>query len=1508
MAASGIIMAASADDETILQGRDLQSIFQLWERKHSTPGFDPEIILTRLSEIFEEETEIYMCKDPDPFDERHPSRTDPECELGRMLKLLFRKDHFMTRLVNDYLRDNYFTRQSIQKSSQSLNIAACRLILLIMPGLETSAVFQAENDNLIQRLYNWAEESAEPLRSYATGLLGAAMEVQDIAIGFRENNTRLVPIALRRLHTLQAEDRTAKQAEILANGQTDYHPTSTNSQRTISRKSSTNVENSNDSSNVTFNNLTDLCRPFEKFGTDLASSASVPSSPETRSPKHNGAHVPIFRNTINVSALFENSQQSCDFKYNVRYSIPIHPSTSETYQMLTLRYLASLGEYQEFLGQVFEHNALQLIFRYIENLDPKNTCLAFEALKYLASLLCHKKFSLEFINNGGLERLLKVPRPSISATAVSISLYYLAYCEDAMERICLMSQQVIPEVVSYGLWLLSSAHDSGRCHATMFFGLSFQFKLFLDEFDRQDGLRKLYNVISVLPILGTEDHNLNDDDECAARQMVRHVCVALKRYMESHLFYKYTQLSRLNEPTVSAANAAPLFRAPKFTLEMIMEQATALQELLPIRMRWEPVEKILSLNGVQLMLRVIAYSYEWSFSGSFSSRAETVRSALDVLAICCVIPKVPVVFCEKMELPDEPSAAGINFILGASEGEIVADAEVQKSALAVLVHCVCAPINIPQSAVRYGTSKTKAPNKMLLDMISKVWESVRSNNGIIVLLQLMEIKVPITDADCIRGLACRAMAGLSRSDTVRQIVGKLPLFTNGLLQSLMRDPILQEKRFEHVQFQKYALELLERVSGKTKSSNQLDTSLANIHKANVVAQTKIQFNDQQLYELIYDHLMSRGLSESANILQKEANLPNNIGSSKVSSAAFHSPFSFRTPTTPASRSRIRNKPSDFNAALNALDAPTPMDQTITTNGELNGQQNSIADPLSIGIPPIKLIKKSTGPPTPTHNSQQNHHPHYQQRSLQKQISAVEPTTPIYTGFAARAQQPNGVHTNSSKNVTLETIITEYLTNQHALCKHPMSTCPQFDLIVPHKCPDPRTNKVSGMSTNFAARFFRQQAGFNGRRLDRRLIHSNFCAARTIRAEDPDLFFICCDIAPCATSVAVGSYNGEVKVYNINESGEEFSFSCHDSFISNIKYSRDGNFIATSTTWRQPLSALWSIENKRFNMKLRWDDDEYMEFANITNDRILGTKGEKATIYDLNTGQMVRQFVPSIYNQYSKNRATYYPTDELILSDGVLWDVRSGKEIHKFDKLNQAISGVFHPNGLEVVSNTEVWDLRTFHLLRTVPTLDQCLVTFSPLDVIYGISYSEVENRFDMDQVSFSYEPSFKTLDSYDYSSIATHDVKRDIYDLSINKYGSQIAIVENQGDYESVQESAVRIYSVGRRKNMEDEAEEDDEDMGMSDDGSSDNDSVGNESRRMPLVPFLDGDSDDDPDDNADDSDDSDDNLEEWLNNSGSDDDINIFNIEAADGQGNNVDDADESAQWTTTDDEDGND
>lgn len=78
------------------------------------------------------------------------------------------------------------------------------------------------------------------------------------------------------------------------------------------------------------------------------------------------------------------------------------------------------------------------------------------------------------------------------------------------------------------------------------------------------------------------------------------------------------------------------------------------------------------------------------------------------------------------------------------------------------------------------------------------------------------------------------------------------------------------------------------------------------------------------------------------------------------------------------------------------------------------------------------------------------------------------------------------------------------------------------------------------------------------------------------------------------------------------------------------------------------------------------------------------------IYDIQTGQKLLTLNdPGLANNYKRNCATFNPTDDLVLNDGVLWDVRSAQAIHKFDKFNMNISGVFHPNGLEVIVNTEI---------------------------------------------------------------------------------------------------------------------------------------------------------------------------------------------------------------------------
>lgn len=41
----------------------------------------------------------------------------------------------------------------------------------------------------------------------------------------------------------------------------------------------------------------------------------------------------------------------------------------------------------------------------------------------------------------------------------------------------------------------------------------------------------------------------------------------------------------------------------------------------------------------------------------------------------------------------------------------------------------------------------------------------------------------------------------------------------------------------------------------------------------MVAQTKIMYNNRQLFQIIHQHLLKHGLKETANMLQKEANLP-----------------------------------------------------------------------------------------------------------------------------------------------------------------------------------------------------------------------------------------------------------------------------------------------------------------------------------------------------------------------------------------------------------------------------------------------------------------------------------------------------------------------------------------------------------------------------------------------------------------------------------------------------------
>ena len=1356
-----------------------------------------------------QEHDVYLSKDPDPFEERHPSRIDPECPFGQILKAFFKKEALVEEIFTHYLRDNHFSRLGQSKSSFELNVATCRVVLDILPGLQKEVLYSTEG--LVKRLYGWVRDDGvpEPLQSYATGLLGEAMELQEVAtdVENRDRNATLVPLLIQRLRNFkrQSEEERTKRIDTFKRPFKIFG--SSTSSTLPSNAPTTGVNSSTQSnSNLTSTSTKNINRRMS--GEDEANLiiSNIPPglrSPDRRELRPGWPSGPGYNScpgspTGNNGMGDLSNSSWAEMESHMIGHFPIHPLSISAKQIFILRLLTPLGEYQEFLTHIFENRIQDILIGYLNVRETRDARLSFEALRFCSALFCHKKFLLEWVGpNCGVQVFLEVPRPSICSTAVAQCLYYMAHDDDTMEKVCLLPRSVLCNLMKYILWLVECSHDSGRQWAVMFCGLACAFRILLDIFDEQDGVRKLYNSICTLQILNPDSDQpinniLTDDQEYNQRLSIRHVMVTFRLYIQAHLAIKAQQLRRMQDRddssgvtnrTLGSGNSAsgsvnnrqaiagsvhqgngmlstapwpavPEYKSAKFSPTQVSEQVETLLQLMPFRSRWQPIDNFIQLGGITICLKAIANAYDWTFTG----RAEMVRSALDILSITSIMPKVQLQFCEKIDLPDDTKPVGINILLGAAEGEIVQDsADVWRSALQVIINCVCAPIDrkgggASNSLSNLGTRKAKSYIRTSEDLINKIWNCVRENNGIMTLLQLLHIKTPITDADSIRALACRSLVGLARSGPAQQIMSKLPIFANNQLQQLIREPILQDKRMEHVKFQRHAHDLLQMVSaqgGQTEKRRPIlgtdigdDFSLELLHRASVVAQTKIQFSKKQLLQLIQEYLMSQGMNESANTLTREGNLA--IMTTKQLTHQKAMPSS--TPSTSVSSSALNSTPSRQHTSQrtprNIQPYPTSSNYTVSGSGSISPPQtnnivpsnSSIQSPSSNQLPnernqgsstPIRLRKRSQF--EQSRANQQNStvfSNNISGASGASNHNVLGSSTPIVSKNLQKSYEPkmpSEFHElqNDQKDsrISLVSIVSDYLSGQHSLCKNPMATCPEFDLFAPHKCPDPRpkNSAPANFITRLSARMstYPPFGGPDGGRLDRKLIYSRFRPVKTFRTNsdqdnNQDNNFTACALMPDNDYLLAGTYMGDVKMFDINSMQEVSTYSCHDSQVNHIQPNKSGSLLLTSSQWRTPYSCLWTM-GEFFESKIQFPDDDYVEFSNLNQDKVIGTHSEVASVWDIERSQIIRTFKPQISNNYQKNQATFDPSDDLILNDGVLFDMRMGKEIRKLDKLNQNLNGVFHPNGLEIISNTEVWDIRTFHLLKTVPGLDQCYV-------------------------------------------------------------------------------------------------------------------------------------------------------------------------------------------------------
>lgn len=179
-----------------------------------------------------------------------------------------------------------------------------------------------------------------------------------------------------------------------------------------------------------------------------------------------------------------------------------------------------------------------------------------------------------------------------------------------------------------------------------------------------------------------------------------------------------------------------------------------------------------------------------------------------------------------------------------------------------------------------------------------------------------------------------------------------------------------------------------------------------------------------------------------------------------------------------------------------------------------------------------------------------------------------------------------------------------------------------------------------------------------------------------------------------------------------------------------------------------------------------------------------------------------------------------------------------------------------PFFFQVILNSEVWDLRKFKLLRSVPSLDQTVIKFNGTgDVIYAIlrrNLDDVTSYINARRVRHPLFPAFRTIDAVTYSDIATVQIDRCVLDLATEPNDSLIGVVA-MDDHQELFSSA-RLFEVGRKRITDDDS--DPEDAGDTDDEDDDDDD--NSDDGVLLAPVLEGDSDSEELSNSDDGGDDD--------------------------------------------------
>lgn len=458
-----------------------------------------------------------------------------------------------------------------------------------------------------------------------------------------------------------------------------------------------------------------------------------------------------------------------------------------------------------------------------------------------------------------------------------------------------------------------------------------------------------------------------------------------------------------------------------------------------------------------------------------------------------------------------------------------------------------------------------------------------------------------------------------------------------------------------------------------------------------------------------------------------------------------------------------------------------------------------------------------------------------------------------------SQVLNDLQPNNPERVTLDSLVVQYLKHQHRQCPAPITTLPPISLMHPHVCPEPKRslNAPSNVTARLGTREFKfTYGGVHGNRKDRQFVFSRFRPWRTYR-DDAGALLTCITFVGDSSHIAVGSHTGELKFFDSNNNNVVESFTGHQSPLTLVQSYVSGETQLLLSSCSQDVK-LWDATSILGGPTHSFEGCKAARFSNSGNVfAALSSEsaGREILLYNIQTCQLETKlsdtFAPSTGRGHLYSLIHFSPADSMLLWNGVLWDRRDSRPVHRFDQFTDYGGGGFHPAGNEVIINSEVWDLRKFRLLRQVASLDQTAITFNARgDVMYAIlrrNLEDVMSAVNTRRVKHPLFAAFRTVDAINYSDIATTPVDRCVLDFATEPTDSFVGLItmDDQGEMYS----SARSYEIGRRRPTDDDSDPDDAESEEEDEDDDDDD-------EDPLLgPGFGGESDSDPDDLSNDDD-----------------------------------------------------